>query len=77
VQKSHPMKTFAENVREALESQQMTVQELADRCGILRPNLSRMLHHPKNVTLDTMCKIADALGIHVSELLLESVGARK
>lgn len=77
MQKSLPMNTFAINVRQSLEEQGLTVQELADRCGVLRPNLSRMLHHPKNVTLETMCKIADALDVHVSELLMESVVAKK
>jgi transcriptional regulator with XRE-family HTH domain len=71
------MNTFSANVREALDEQGLTVQELADRCGILRPNLSRMLHHPKNVTLDTMCKISTALKIHVSDLLMEPVGSKK
>jgi transcriptional regulator with XRE-family HTH domain len=77
MQKSLPMNTFAINVRQSLEEQGLTVQELADRCGVLRPNLSRMLHHPKNVTLETMCKIADALDVHVSELLMESVAVKK
>ena len=71
------MSTFAINVRQALDEQEMTVQELADRCGIWRPNLSKILHHPKNVTLETMCKIADALNVHVSDLLMEAVESKR
>ncbi len=46
----------------------LTQTELADRIGIGRPNIYRIEHGKQNVTVDTLCKLADALGITAVEL---------
>jgi DNA-binding XRE family transcriptional regulator len=44
------------------EQQGMTQQELADKSGILRNNISRIEAGRYNVTLDTLSKLSAALG---------------
>jgi HTH-type transcriptional regulator / antitoxin HipB len=46
----------------------LTQTELADRLGIGRPNIYRIEHGKQNVTVDTLCKLAEALGITAVEL---------
>lgn len=45
-----------------------TQTDLADRLGIGRPNIYRIENGKQNVTVDTLCKLADALGITAVEL---------
>jgi transcriptional regulator with XRE-family HTH domain len=66
---SHPMDHFRDNIRCVLEARDMTMSELAERCGIDRSNLSKILHGKERVTLDRAGVIADALGIGLHELI--------
>lgn len=68
---SEIMKTFSSNLQRLIAEREITVQDLADRCGILRPNLSRIVNGRQNVTLETAGKIADALGVELVDLLSE------
>ncbi len=47
----------------------LTVQELADRCGIERSNLSRIEAGRTNMTLRTLCTICFALKVELIDLL--------
>ena len=47
----------------------LTVQELADRCGIERSNLSRIEAGRTNMTLRTLCTICFALKVKIIDLL--------
>lgn len=47
----------------------LTVQELADRCGIERSNLSRIEAGRTNMTLRTLCTICFALKVEIIDLL--------
>lgn len=70
------MKAFSENLRRELDERGLTIKELADMCGILRPNLSRIVHGHHNVTLETACRISDALGMPITDLLEHPVGSK-
>ena len=66
---SPAMKTFSENVRTALTDYGWSIQDLADQCGIARPNLSRIIGGKEGVTLDRAERIASALDLELSDML--------
>lgn len=47
----------------------LTVQELADCCGIERSNMSRIEAGRTNMTLRTLCTICFALDVELRDLL--------
>jgi len=54
-------------VKEICREKGLTVANIASRMGILPPALSRIING-SNTTTDSLQKIADALGVHISEL---------
>ncbi len=46
----------------------LTQKALADRLGINNTNLARIEHGKQNLTVDTLCKLADALETTAAEL---------
>ena len=52
-------KTFAEKLRELIESENISVNEFSKRIGIPQQTLSRYLLCQREVTLVNLCKIAD------------------
>ena len=54
-------------IKEVIKERGMTITELADKMGINRVNLSNMVNG--NPTVETLNKIADAIGCPVTELL--------
>jgi len=63
------MKRFIDNVKTIMESRGLTVQEVADSCGMRRPNLSVILNGREGVTLDRAERIAEALDVDLSDLI--------
>lgn len=53
-------------IKEVIKERGMTITELADKMGINRVNLSNMVNG--NPTVETLNKIADAIGCPVIEL---------
>ena len=53
-------------IKEVIKEKGMTITELADKMGINRVNLSNMVNG--NPTVETLNKIADAIGCTVTEL---------
>jgi transcriptional regulator with XRE-family HTH domain len=53
-------------IKEVIKERGMTITELADKMGINRVNLSNMVNG--NPTVETLNKIADAIGCPVTEL---------
>lgn len=53
-------------IKEVIKERSMTITELADKMGINRVNLSNMVNG--NPTVETLNKIADAIGCPVTEL---------
>ena len=50
----------------------MTVRELASEAGIHQPNLTKIEGGKMSATIDTLSKIADALGVRIE--LIENPG---
>lgn len=53
-------------IKEVIKEQGLTITELAEQMGINRVNLSNMVNG--NPTVETLNKIADALGVPITEL---------
>ena len=54
-------------IKEALKKRGLKQNELADRLGINRVSLSRLLSDKNDMRVSTMKKIADAIGCDVTE----------
>ena len=55
------------NIKEVLKQRGLTQNELADRLGINRVSLSRLLSDKNDMRISTIKKIADAIGCDLSE----------
>lgn len=58
-------------IKELLKERGMTMAELASIIGTTQTSISRMLGENGNPTYDTLMKIADALGVSISDLFTE------
>ena len=47
----------------------LTQEVVAARLGVTAPNVGRIEHGQQNVTVQTMCKVAEALETTVQELM--------
>lgn len=54
-------------IKETLKQRGLTQNELADRLGINRVSLSRLLSDKNDMRISTIKKIADAIGCDVAE----------
>ena len=63
---------FGRNVKTARQKAGLTQTELAERSGTSRVDISRIEGGQINVTLRTMRKLAEAVGLRVSEMLSNS-----
>jgi transcriptional regulator with XRE-family HTH domain len=55
-------------VREKRKEQGLSQAELAQRAGLNRPYVSDVERGTRNVSLDSICKLANALGMTLAEL---------
>ena len=55
-------------IKETLKQRGLTQNELAERLGINRVSLSRLLSDKNDMRVSTIKKIADAIGCDVAEL---------
>ena len=67
--KGDPRKIFAANVRKLRLSAGLSQEELADRAGLHRTYISSIERGQRNVSLENIFVIADALGVEASLLL--------
>ena len=63
-------------VRELREAKDLTTYELAQRSGIHRPNISRIESGRHMPNLDTLMRLAQALGTSVADLVAEASQAQ-
>ena len=56
------------HIKEALKKRGLKQNDLADRLGINRVSLSRLLSDKNDMRISTIKKIADAIGCDVAEL---------
>ena len=61
------------HIKEALKKRGLTQNELAERLGINRVSLSRLLSDKNDMRISTIKKIADAIGCDVAELFKPEV----
>lgn len=54
-------------IKEALKKRELTQIDLADRLGINRVSLSRLLSDKNDMRVSTIKKLADAIGCDVAE----------
>lgn len=66
------IQTFASNVRAVRVSLNLSQEELADKAGLHRTYISDIERCRRNVTLDAIQKIANALDVSPYVLLVES-----
>lgn len=66
------IQTFASNVRAIRVSLNLSQEELADKAGLHRTYISDIERCRRNVTLDAIQKIANALDVSPYVLLVES-----
>lgn len=70
---SHHRKVFAENVRVARETAELTQEQLAWASGLHQTEIARIEKGRRNPGLDTIVKVAHGLGIP-AEQLFKGVG---
>lgn len=58
-------------IKEVIKQRGYTITSLAEKMGINRVNLSNMING--NPTVETLCKIADALDVPVTELFRQGM----
>lgn len=63
-------KIFGRRVAELRRSQQLSQEELADRCGVHRTYIGAIERGEKSPTLNTIKKIADGLNISIIEIFI-------
>lgn len=64
---------FGRNVRQARKDKGWTQEQLAFEAGVKRAYLSEVENGQRNVSLDVVEKLANALEIGASSLLLENL----
>jgi transcriptional regulator with XRE-family HTH domain len=60
---------FGQRLREARIAADLTLAELADRTGMQPSNISEIENGLRNVTVETMSKLATAVGLEIKILL--------
>ena len=63
--------TLGDKIRNIRKSKNMTQEQLAEKIGVKRSVISKYENNSVNISVDTIEKIANALGVETSELLYE------
>ena len=66
------LNVFGENVRMFRQRLGFSQEELATRAGLHRTYIGMIERAEKNITLVNIEKIANALGVRISDLLIDS-----
>lgn len=69
IMKNSTLISFAKRVREERKKMGISQEELAERAGVHRTYVGMIERAEKNITLESMEKIAKALKIKISDLL--------
>jgi len=63
------LRATGSRIREKRRQQDLTQETVAYRAEMSRPQLSNLERHGKNITLITLFRIADLLGVHPADLI--------
>ena len=64
-----PKEILAENVRRLRKSTGLSQEELADRAGLHRTYISSIERAERNVSLENLFALSEALGVKTAELV--------
>ena len=59
----------ADNIRKIRKNLGISQEDLADRCGLHRTYIGSVERRERNITIENLEKIADALGVSAQELI--------
>ena len=68
------IKVFGTNVKLYRQSQNLSQEKLAEKCGLQRTYISDIERFRRSISLDNIQKIANALNIKAYQLLIEEEG---
>lgn len=69
---------IAENIRQRRQAMGLSQEALADNCGVHRTYIGSLERGERNLTVNTLAKVADALGCTAIDLLIPSkTGSKK
>lgn len=66
---------FGDKLKQLRLSANMTQEQLAAKCGMQKQNISRYENSDREPNIRTAKKMADALGVSLEELIVESYSA--
>lgn len=72
----HPNKTLARNLRVLRKLRGWSQEDMAEQCGLHRTYVGAIEREERNVTLETLKQLADALGVTSAELITERIPKR-
>jgi transcriptional regulator with XRE-family HTH domain len=62
-------RVIGERIREARRRAHLTQEAVANRIGIDRPSIVEIEQGQRNMTIDTLLRIADAIGVPLADLV--------
>ncbi len=66
------IKVFGENVRKYRIAMGLSQEDFAEKCGLHRTYISAIERFRRNISIENVQKIADALGMESYRLLMEN-----
>jgi transcriptional regulator with XRE-family HTH domain len=66
------IKVFGENVRKYRIAMGLSQEDFAEKCGLHRTYISAIERFQRNISIENVQKIADALGMESYRLLMEN-----
>ena len=66
------IKVFGENVRKYRIAMGLSQEDFAEKCGLHRTYISAIERFQRNISIESVQKIADALGMESYRLLMEN-----
>lgn len=57
-------------IKDIAKERKVTIKSLAEKVGITQPNMSNIVNEKTTPSISTLQNIADALGVHISELFI-------
>jgi transcriptional regulator with XRE-family HTH domain len=69
--RQHPNAILARNLRALRKKRGWSQEEMAEECGLHRTYVGAIERGERNVTLDTLTRLAHALGVESAELISE------